>query len=157
MKFRVKKIVVTILFFSISSILLYPKVTKIKFVFTEIGVTVPVAVSCDPESFNWFNILDYKTVKDSIYISNFENLLMTLNPDTTNQSIDVRIMAIISHDDTIHKDTLCFGEFNGIDFNGILMQNNQELLKLVKQEVWSKENFDSVNEEDSIKVINIQN
>lgn len=156
MEFRIKRLVILILFFIVSSVSLYSKITKIKFVFTEERITVPVAVSCNPECFNWFNILNYKIIEDSSYMRKFEDMLITLEPDTINQYIDARIMAIISYDDTIQKDTLCFGEFNGIDFNGTLMQDNQELLKLVTLEVWPKNNFNSVNEEDSIKLTNIK-
>ncbi len=116
----------------------------IKFVFTNEGVEMAVAVGCIPQEFDWFHNLDFKITKDSVFIKEFTSYLNELRPDTSVSHIDARIMAIVTYRHVEKRDTLCFGEYHGVDLNGTFMKDIPEFLLLVKKEVWPHDIPDAV-------------
>lgn len=112
-------------------------ISKIKFVYGQEGVRFSIPVSCTPESFNLsFDEINFKNCRDSVFLNKFSLLVNKLKPDSLTDHIDARIMAIVTYDNKTQKDTLCFGEFHGIEMNGTFMYDNKELLSLVKKQVW---------------------
>lgn len=114
-------------------------IEKVKFVYAATtGINTGIPISCVPHDFDvGLRDLDYKIVRDSIFIGKFALLLEDLKPDTSVVYIDARIMAIVTYKQQMRKDTLCFGEFCGVDWNGTFMKDNPKLLSLVKKEIWS--------------------
>lgn len=119
-------------------------INKIKFVFTEEGIINALATSCTVESFNEFENLDFKIIKEKEFLHKFANLFSKLEPDSTVFVIDARIMTIISYSDIKKKDTLCFGEYHGIDLNGSFMKDNSALHQLVRKKIWPRNISDSL-------------
>lgn len=137
------KIVSITLIFNANYCFCQKDISGIKFIFTEEGVHTPISTACTPESFNWFNKLNFSIVKDPVFINQFTLYFTELKPDTSICAIDARIMAVITYSNLAQKDTLCFGEYHGIDLNGTFMKDNMELLLLIKKKIWPKSTIDS--------------
>ena len=58
--------------------------------------------------------------------------------------LHARIMAIVTYKYIEKKDTLCFGEYHGVDLNGTFMKDIPEFLLLVKKEVWPRDVPDTI-------------
>lgn len=84
-------------------------------------------------------ILISRLPKDPIFIKEFTSYFGELRPDTSISHIDARIMAIVTYKYIEKKDTLCFGEYHGVDLNGTFMKDIPEFLLLVKKEVWPRD------------------
>ena len=134
--------VVTVL--NVVSCLGQEKIKGIKFVYTNEGVEMAVAVGCTPQEFDWLHNLDFKITKDPIFIKEFTSYFGELRPDTSISHIDARIMAIVTYKYIEKKDTLCFGEYHGVDLNGTFMKDIPEFLLLVKKEVWPRDVPDTI-------------
>lgn len=114
-------------------------ISRILFIYAQPEVYTTVAMPCSLESFGGFSLgVLSKVVTDSVFISKFTPIFRQLRPDPETYSIDARIMAIIAYSDDERCDTLCFGEYHGIDLNGTFMVDNDSLLNLVIGEVWNE-------------------
>ncbi len=147
MEFRVLKKFMFVIFLGLYaySISLKGQISKIKFAYGEEGVKFMIAVSCDPNDFNMsFEDLQFILCKDPVFIKKFENEFKKLNSDPERSVIDARIMAIVYYENKSEIDTLCFGEFHGIDLNGTFMQDNKSLLDIVKKKVWPQKDTQDI-------------
>lgn len=81
---------------------------------------------------------------DTVFLNKFGLFIKELLPDSTCSGIDARIIGIIYYQDSYHQDTICLGEYWGIDLNGNFMQDNENLLSLVKENIWRSEPLDSM-------------
>lgn len=110
---------------------------RVKLVYGAKGVLVPIAVECNPESFerSFSESLNFLTTYDDIFIAWFSFYIGKLVPENdTMKIIDPRIM-IISYNESLQNDTLYLGESYGILKNGTMMKDSKELLNLVKRKI----------------------
>lgn len=133
-----KRILIIALIVSLSGTLISKEISNIKLVYGLEGTHLMVSASCTPESFdsNFCEDINFLTTYDEIFIEQFNDLYEKLlyRKDSI-KNIDPRIMTIIYYKDSISNDTIYFGEHYGISRNGILLQDNEDLLNLIKQKI----------------------
>lgn len=91
-------------------------------------------VSCDYFDKDFSYLKKEVVLDESSFLNNFEKHLINLDDSDSSYIIDVRIKCLIKRDDQ-NIDTLCFGEYFGIVYNGILMNNNVSFLDFIKNEI----------------------
>ncbi|WP_017732421.1 hypothetical protein [Nafulsella turpanensis] len=97
--------------------------------------TVMVPVTC--ESIDYIfpdSLLKQKTITDKRFLEKLGKELSSLEQASEERNVDIRMKLLIDYPKK--TDTLCLGEFFNVVLNGKLMDDNPELLNLVKSEVY---------------------
>lgn len=135
------KIVFFVFVFSLfGNKLAFQNITRIRLFYAQEGTYAPVEVSCDPDSFICFlaedgNVL---TTYSDIFIVQFQKMYQRLLPGDSTMTVDPRIMTVVSYEENILNDIICWGEYFGINRNGQIMQDCDSLLNLIKTKIgWS--------------------
>lgn len=113
---------------------------RIKFVYGNEDLSLPLIPSCGIESFSlcFESEINFLTTYDLLFISKFDKQYRKLQfrkDDGNELEMIPQIMGIIDYLDTIPNDTVCFGKETGIRKNGILMEDNQELMTLIRGKI----------------------
>lgn len=140
----VRIISLTVLFFLLNMKIQGQEILRIKFVYGSEDYSLPMVASCTPSSFSFCfeEGLNFLITYDKIFVDNFSKKYQKLHPQDSNKialEIDPRIMSIIEYSNDIPNDTVCFGKYHGVCKNGSLMEDDKELLILVKQKIGWKQ------------------
>lgn len=91
-------------------------------------------VSCDYFDKDFSYLKKKVTFSDTSILNNFEKHLINLTISDSSYIIDIRIKCLIKKHNQ-KMDTICFGEYFGIIYNGILMNNDSSFLNFIKKEI----------------------
>jgi hypothetical protein len=120
-----------IVFFSKCS---FDKITEVRILYTPIATYSAVPVHCDLFEFAFDKIMKDHVVSDEEFLKkiNLEIQTLTIVQDTL--IIDVRIKCFVNY--TNRMDTLCITNNDLILFNGSLMNRNEDLVNLIRNEIY---------------------
>ena len=102
------------------------------------GTTTDIPIECNhlyPSMFE-FDLLQKTFVKQSI-LKKFKDRLLNLTISEDKPDMDIRIRIMINYANK-KVDTLCLGEYFGTYLNGKRMIDDQELLRMVKNEIYRR-------------------
>jgi len=128
--------------FSIAVIILHSScsstsVKNARFLYGSDEATVIVPITCSSIEYNLVEV-KRKDVKNKAFLNALETEMGKLQPyekDGLPRDVDVRIKLVVDYKDDA-SDTLCLGGFYGTILNGNLMEDNPQLLDLIKSKIY---------------------
>lgn len=109
------------------------KIEDIRIVYLPERSTVMVPVTCSTLE-EVFDLRKEKVIVNARTIRSISDEIEKLTPQDTLHSMDVRMKLMIKYQGRV--DTLCMGAFFGVMLNGELMEDNRQLLDIVKRKIY---------------------
>jgi hypothetical protein len=110
------------------------KITEVRILYTPIATYSAVPVHCDLFEYTFDKIMKDHIVKDKYLLKEINSEIQTLTTLQDSLIIDVRIQCFINYANRI--DTLCITNNGLILLNGSLMSRNENLVTLIRDEVY---------------------
>lgn len=110
------------------------KITGVRILYTPIATYSAVPVNCDLFEYAFGKIMKNHVVKDKDLLNKINLELQTLTVLQDTLIIDVRIKCFVYY--TNRLDTLCITNNDLILLNGMLMNRNENIVTLIREEIY---------------------
>jgi hypothetical protein len=110
------------------------KISEINILYTPIATYSAVPVHCDLFEYAFDKIIKYHVVRDKDLLKKIYSEIKTLTVLQDTLIIDVRIKCFVNYKNEM--DTLCITNDDIIFVNGSLMNRNENLVTLIRNEIY---------------------
>lgn len=112
----------------------FDKITEIHILYTPIATYSAMPVHCDLFEFAFDKIMKDDIVRDEEFLKKINLQIQSLSIAQDTLIIDVRIKCFVRYKNRL--DTLCITNNNLILVNGSLMNRNEDLVNLIRNEIY---------------------
>jgi len=110
------------------------KITEVRILYTPIATYSAVPVHCDLFEYAFDKIMKDHVVSDKDLLKKINSEIQTLTTLQDSLIIDVRIKCFVNYSNRL--DTLCITNNDLILVNGTLMNRNENLIDLIRDEIY---------------------
>lgn len=113
-------------------------IDKIESMYVDYNASAPIPIECIVFELEFEQSLNVKEITDHTFLSKIESRINSLNVSrSTNTKVppDIRMKNIIFYKDG-NIDTLCLGGYFDVVYNGQIMDDDEDLLELMKSKLY---------------------